>query len=118
MQNVITILFYLPYFIGDLCISPSHGTIQGGGILTVTGPSLKRQLENQKIRLQFEGENEVLYTNCTFRAVPVNSAVLCPVPLFSSNSAGVKNVTLLIGDCKTGFTGKYRVGECPCTSMK
>ena len=117
-DNGITISLYLPYFIGDLCMSPSHGTIQGGGILTVTGPSLNRQLENQQIRLRFEGENEVLYTNCTFRAVLVNMAVLCPVPLFSPNSAGVKNVTLLIGNCTKGFTGKYRVGECPCTSMK
>ena len=61
----------------------------------------------------------MLYTQCrvTVTAVPVNSAVLCPVPLFSPNSAGVKNVTLLIGDCKAGYAGKYRVGECQYTCM-
>ena len=115
---IIVIMILILYFIGDLCISPSHGTIQSGGILTVTGPPLNLQLKNHRIRIRFEGENEVLYTQCIFTAVPVNSAVLCPVPLFSPNSAGVKNVTLLIGDCETGYTGKYRLGERQYTFMK
>ena len=117
LYDAIIILLYLIYFIGDLCISPSHGTIQGGGILTVTGPPLILQPKDHRIRMRFEGINEVLYMLCRVTAVPVNSAVLCPVPLFSPNSAGVKNVTLLIGNCKTGYTGKYRVGECPHACM-
>ena len=76
----------------------------------VNGPFQQHLFSNKNnIRMKFEGKDEVLYTKCSYKdADPV---VFCPVPLFGPNSIGIKNLTLLIGSCTTGYTGQYRVCE-------
>jgi hypothetical protein len=94
---------------GILCISPPRGFVHSGGVLTVTGPStFLLQAHLNKLRMQFKGSSEVLYTRCSFTLG--NSAIFCPVPLFSPTGTGVKNVTLLIDDCEEGYTAQYFVG--------
>ena len=96
--------------VGELCLSPSHGTPHSGGLLLVIGPLQQHLLSNKdNIRLKFEGKDEVLHTKCSYKEG--DPVVHCPVPLFGPNSIGIKNVTLLIGGCSTGYTGQYRVRE-------
>ena len=99
------------YSVGELCLSPSRGTPHSGGLLLVNGPHQQHLLNNRNnIRMEFEGNYEVLYTKCSYEEG--STVVHCPVPLFAPNSIGIKNVTLLIGGCSTGYTGQYKVGEC------
>ena len=96
--------------IGELCLSPSLGTPHSGGLLSVNGPFQNHLFENRNdIRMKFEGKDEVLYTKCSYKEG--NPVAYCPAPLFGPNSIGIKNVTLLIGGCTTGYTGQYTVGQ-------
>ena len=91
-------------------MSPAVGTIHSGGVLTVAGPPSNFLLQHKNsIKMKFEGENELLETKCSFK--PGDSNTFCPVPLFSPASAGVKNITLLLDDCTTGYSGQYRIGR-------
>jgi hypothetical protein len=93
---------------GDLCVSPGVGTIHSGGVLTVVGPPTHLLFQhNNNIKMKFEGENEQLETKCSF--ISGDSNTYCPVPLFSPNGTGVKNITLLLDGCTTGYSGQYRV---------
>ena len=56
----------------------------------------------------FEGQDKVLYTKCSYQTE--EGVVYCPTPLFSPNAAGIVNVTLLIDNCTTGYSGQYTVG--------
>ena len=91
-------------------MSPSIGTVHSGGVLTVAGPPLSLLSQHKdNIRMKFHGENDLLESKCSFTVGDAN--VYCPVPLFSPNGTGIKNITLLLDDCAIGYSGQYRVGE-------
>jgi hypothetical protein len=95
---------------GELCVSPGVGTVHSGGVLTVAGPPSQFLLRHSSnIKMKFEGENDQLETKCSF--ISGDNNAYCPVPLFSPNGVGVKNITLLLGGCATGYSGQYRVEE-------
>ena len=76
----------------------------------VNGPFQEHLHSNKdNIRMKFEGKDEVLYTKCSYK--DGDPVVFCPVPLFGPNSIGIKNLTLLIGGCTAGYTGRYGVCE-------
>ena len=89
-------------------MSPSFGAVHTGGFVIVTGPNSALLNEATAARIKFGDNAEEL--NCTFQVG--RPTIICPVPLFSPDGAGMKVVTLtLISSMMCTYKGQYRVGK-------
>ena len=89
-------------------ISPSFGAVHTGGFVIVTGPNSFLFNGATAARIKFGDNGEEL--NCNFQAG--RPTIICPVPLFSPDGAGMRVVTLtLISFMMCTYKGQYRVGK-------
>ena len=89
-------------------MSPSFGAVHTGGFVIVTGPN--SFLFNGAIaaRIKFGDNAEEL--ECNFKVG--RPTIICPVPLFPPDGAGMKVVTLTLNSfMNCTYKGQYRVGK-------
>ena len=89
-------------------LSPSFGAVHTGGFVIVTGPNTALLNETTAARIKFGDNGEEL--NCNFKVG--RPTIICPVPLFPPDGAGMKVVTLTLNSFMLcTYKGQYRVGK-------
>ena len=89
-------------------MSPSFGAVHTGGFVIVTGPTSNVVNIATAAKIQFGDNGEEL--NCNFQVG--RPTIICPVPLFPPNGAGMRVVTLTLNSSMMcTYKGQYRVGK-------
>ena len=92
----------------NIRMSPSFGAVHTGGFVIVTGPNSFLFNGATAARIKFGDNGEEL--NCNFQAG--RPTMICPVPLFPPDGAGMKVVTLTLNSFMNCiYKGQYRVGK-------
>ena len=105
----------LSFLIADtIRLSPSFGAVHSGGFVIVTGPATSLFTDPTAARALIKfGDGDELSCNIKMG----RPAVICPVPLFPPDGAGIKMVTLTVhsrnlsGNIECTYKGQYRVGK-------